>query len=41
MGNQQKEGIHYKAGELYAPVMKNTEVRTFLAIAAKHGLLVS
>ena len=36
MGNQQKEGVHYKAGELYAQVMKNTEVQTFLAIAAKH-----
>ena len=34
MGNQQKEGIHYKAGELYAPVMKNAEVQTFLAITA-------
>ena len=30
MGNQQKEGIHYRAGELYAPVMKATEVRLFL-----------
>ena len=41
MGNQQKEGIHYKACELYAQVMKNTEVRNFLAIAAMHGLRVS
>jgi hypothetical protein len=41
MGNQQKEGIHYKAGELYAPVMKASEVRMFFAIAAKHGLRVS
>ncbi len=26
MGNQQKEGVHYQLGELYAPVMKATEV---------------
>ena len=26
MGNQQKEGVHYKLGELYAPVMKAAEV---------------
>ncbi len=32
MGNQQKEGIHFKKTELYAPVMKATEARTFLAI---------
>ena len=40
MGNQQKEGIHYQAGELYAPVMKETEVRLFLAKAAQMGLAV-
>ena len=40
MGNQQKEGIHYRAGELYAPVMKATEVRLFLAKAAQMGLAV-
>ena len=40
MGNQQKEGIHYRAGELYAPVMKATEVRLFLAKAAQMGLPV-
>ena len=40
MGNQQKEGVHYKAGELYAPVMKASEVRMFLAKAAQLGLSV-
>ena len=39
-GSQQKEGIHYQLGELYAPVMKATEVRLFVAIAAQHGLTV-
>ncbi len=38
MGNQQKEGVHYQLGELYAPVMKAAEVRLFGAIAAKHRL---
>ena len=36
MGNQQKEGIHFKAGELYAPVIKPTELRMILAMGAKH-----
>ena len=36
MGNQQKEGIHFQLGELYAPVMKATEVSIFIAIAVKH-----
>ncbi len=40
MGNQQKEGIHYKLGELYAPVMKATEVILLMVIAAKHGRTV-
>jgi hypothetical protein len=42
MGNQQKEGVHYQLGELYAPraVMKAAEVRLFMAIAAKHGITV-
>ncbi len=40
MGNQQKEGIHYQLGELYAPVMKATEVRLFMAITANHGIKV-
>ena len=40
MGNQQKEGVHYKLGELYAPVMKAAEVRLFMAIAAQNGLEV-
>jgi hypothetical protein len=40
MGNQQKQGVHYQLGELYAPVMKAAEVRLFMAIAAKHGLTV-
>jgi hypothetical protein len=39
-GNQQKEGVHYQQGELYAPVIKAAEVRLFTAIAAKHGLTV-
>ena len=36
MGNQQKECIHFKAGELYAPVIKATELRMILAMGAKH-----
>ncbi len=40
MDNQQKEGIHYRLGELYAPVVKATEVRLFMAITAKHGIKV-
>jgi hypothetical protein len=36
-GNQQVEGVHYQAGDLYAPVMKASEVRLMVAIAAKHG----
>ncbi len=38
MGNQQKEGVHYQLGELYAsaPVMTAAEVRLCMAIAAKH-----
>ncbi len=42
MGNQQKEGMHYQLGKLYAPVMtrKAAEVRLFMAKAAKHGLTV-
>ncbi len=38
MGNQQKEGVHYQLGELYAPLMKAAEVRLFVALAAKHRL---
>jgi hypothetical protein len=42
MGNQQKEGVHFQLGELYAPVMKGplkaAEVRLFIEIAAKHHL---
>ena len=38
MGNQQKEGVHYQLGELYAPVMKAAEVLLCVAIAAQHGL---
>ncbi len=41
MGNQQKEGIHFKKTAMYAPVMKATEERTFIAIAAKNGQRVS
>jgi hypothetical protein len=36
MGNQQKKGIHFKVGELYAPVIKATELRTIFALGAKH-----
>ena len=38
MGNQQKGGLHYRLGELCAPVMKAAEVRLFVAIDAKYGL---
>ena len=38
MGNQQKEGIHFNAGELYAPVIKATELRAIFSLGAKHGL---
>ena len=37
MGNQQKEGVHFNAGELYAPVIKATELRAIFALGAKHG----
>jgi hypothetical protein len=30
--------IHYQLGELYAPVMKATEVQLFVAIMAKYRL---
>ena len=36
-GNQQVEGVHYKSGDLYAPVMKASEVRLMVAIAAQYG----
>jgi hypothetical protein len=36
-GNQQVEGVHYKTGDLYAPVMKASEVRLMVAIAAQYG----
>ncbi len=36
-GNQQVEGVHYKSGDLYAPVMKASEDRLMVAIAAHHG----
>jgi hypothetical protein len=35
--NQQVEGVHYKSGDLYAPVMKAAEVRLMVAIAAQYG----
>jgi hypothetical protein len=35
-GNQQEEGIHYNSGNLYAPVMKASEVRLMVAIAAQN-----
>ncbi len=34
-GNQQVEGVHYKSGDLYAPVMKASEV--MVAITAQYG----
>ena len=40
MGNQQKEGVHFQLGELYAPVTKATEVQLFMAIAAQRGITV-
>jgi hypothetical protein len=40
MGNEQKEGVRYQLGLLYAPVMKATEVRLFVAIEAQHSLTV-
>jgi hypothetical protein len=36
-GNQQVEGVNYESGDLYAPVMKASEVRLMVAIAAQHG----
>ena len=36
-GNQQVEGVHYKSGDLYAPVMKAFEVKLMVAIAAQYG----
>ncbi len=36
MGNQQKDDIHFKAGELYALVIKATKLRMIMAIGAKH-----
>jgi hypothetical protein len=36
-GNQQDEGVHYKSGDLYAPVMKSSEVRPIVAITAQYG----
>ena len=35
-GNQQQEGVHYDSGNLYAPVMKASEVRLMVAIAAQN-----
>ncbi len=35
-GNQQQEGVHYSSGNLYAPVMKASEVRRMVAIAAQN-----
>ena len=35
MGNQQKEGVHYKLGELCAPLMKAAKVLLFITIAAQ------
>ena len=35
MGNQQKEGVHYKLGALYAPVMKAAKVLLFMTTAAQ------
>ncbi len=35
-GNQQDNGVHFQFGELYTPVIKDVEVRLFVALAAKH-----
>ncbi len=40
MDNQQKEGVHYQLSELNVPMMEATDVRLFMAIAAKHGFTV-
>jgi hypothetical protein len=39
MRKQQKEGVHYQLGELYAPVVKAPVVLLSMAIAAKHGIV--
>ena len=39
-GNQQEEGVHYNSGNLYAPVMKASEVRLMTSIAAEAGLKI-
>ena len=39
-GNQQEEGVHYNSGDLYAPVMKASEVRLALNLAARENLNV-
>ncbi len=35
-GNQQQEGVRYNSGNIYAPVMKASEVRLMVAIAAQN-----
>ena len=39
-GNQQEEGVHYNSGDLYAPVMKASEVRLEFNLAARENLNV-
>ena len=39
-GNQQEEGVHYNSGDLYAPVMKASEVRIAFNLAARENLNV-
>jgi hypothetical protein len=35
-GSQQVEGVHYKSGDLYTPIMQISEVRLMVAIASKY-----
>jgi hypothetical protein len=37
-GDQQKKDEHYQASDLYSPVIKATEIRLLIAIAAQSGL---
>jgi hypothetical protein len=41
MIRKQQKGEHYQLGELYAPVMKATEVLLFMSIAARHEITVT
>ena len=39
-GDQQISGVSFKESDLYAPVLKATEVRLLLALAAAEGAKV-